>query len=110
MTGKTSSDARRRGLLAAVSVLGVSLGMASAHADTPQDTIKGGAPTQGSDQLKGETSQFKHDSSQLKGESSQLKGQSSNKTDSALYKQGSSQLKGESDQQKGSTQQKGWAP
>jgi hypothetical protein len=49
--GKTSDGARRR-LLAAVSVLGVSLGMA-AHADAAQDSYKG-PNTQNS--LKGQTS------------------------------------------------------
>jgi hypothetical protein len=119
MTGKTSGEARRRGLLAAVSVLSVSLGMASAHADTPQDSSKWGADQQkGSSSgkanadsifIKGGSSQLKIDSTQQKGQSSLKLDSTQLKIDSTQQKVTSSQLKIDSTQQKGdATTQSSW--
>lgn len=101
--GNPSGAARRRQLMAAMSVLGVSLGMTTiAAADTPtesasgQHTIKGDSSQLKTDanHIKGETNQIKGETHQIKGETHQLKldsaagGQSSIKLQNSYKEQG----------------------
>lgn len=99
-----ASDNRAAALMAAVSVIALSVGMVSAQAeDSKGVTIQ--QKTGGSDQKKADTHYMKYESSQLKGDSSQQKGSNQIKGDSHYLKYESSQMKGGSSQLKLDSQQ-----
>ena len=96
-------DVNKAALLAAVSALGLSLGVTipkTALADESPKEHSYQKPT--SNQIKIDGQYLKHSSSQIKGENQQIKGESQQlKLDSQQLKYHSNQIKGESQQVKG---------